>query len=40
MRKTLKISVKPRGGNLLQSRLPSECDYLLKVLEFMAIILL
>ena len=29
-----------RGGNRLHSQLPSECDYLLRVLEFMAIILL
>ena len=29
-----------RSGNLLQSQLLSECDYLLRVLEFMAIILL
>ena len=28
------------GGNLLQCQLLSECDYLLRVLEFMAIILL
>ena len=28
------------GDNLLQDQLLGECDYLLKVLEFMAIILL
>ena len=34
------ICVIIRGGNQLHSHLPSECDYLLRVLEFMAIILL
>ena len=29
-----------RGGNRLHSQLPSECDYLLRVLKFMVIILL
>ena len=29
-----------KGGNLRQDQLPRECDYLLRVLEFMAIILL
>ena len=34
------MSMKSSGGNLLQNQLPSECDYLLRVLKFMAIILL
>ena len=34
------VTIATSGGNLLLSQLPSECDYLLRVLEFMAIILL
>ena len=33
------LRVLTSAGNLLQDQLPGECDYLLRALEFMAIIL-